>query len=138
MNEKQLNDLIEEKRQAYQAKKKSGELTVNEQESLTKEISTLQTQRSELIATGAKVCKRCGNKPMGMLRTPAIFKNGAQITFPIYEVGCTVCAPTVKPDPTDEKHEIQVSVSAWGNSPETAVENWNNRVYVEKRLEVTA
>jgi hypothetical protein len=117
------------KRSAYQIEKeiktiqedyhkKVDSLNRKETEKITLKLKDLRQELSEVYSDGAKACPDCGNKPHGM-------KKGSGV----YEVGCVVC------DPYEEDGNM-VSFSARGESPEEAIEKWNEGKWEAKKIQL--
>jgi hypothetical protein len=87
---------------------------------LTAKVIALRQELADLYSDGAKPCPKCGAKPLGMDRATK------------YEVGCTFCPPVqLEPVTIDGiKVNQRQSYSSQGRTPEAAVENWNNDVYI--------
>lgn len=88
-------------------------------------VKKLREELSAAISTGANECPNCATPPFGMRRGEAI---AGSSRFPVYEVGCLVCEPVV----TEKNGKaVRISYSAQGASPQQAVENWNDNLFIE-------
>lgn len=85
-------------------------------------VKSLQNEMSDTISKGADPCPNCGSKPIGIIRREVPVGN---TNIPVYEVGCSVCAP----EETKGKRKFY---AAHGGSPQDAVSNWNTGQFVEK------
>lgn len=112
--------------------------SISEELKLTAEIKKLHQELSDTLSDGAKACE-CGQKPMGILKTPFFEKPNGDTIGPVYEVGCVFC-PTFIVD-ADAKRDKEGewkysenarrhSISSRGPSVEVAVKRWNDREFV--------
>jgi hypothetical protein len=137
-------DILEEKRVAveeYAELAKDPNRLVSAVEELSGKIKMLGRELDDYLTAEAKPCPNCGNKPMGMLKTPAYTDRG--VDYPnIWEIGCVFCPPFLVE--TDGGRRLKInglvtpvkrrSYSARGFSVGEVTEKWNNDKYVEDFL----
>jgi len=142
------------------AKEKFAELAANPesttlaaQQAAVQEITKLGQELDQFISQGAEPCanpraqvnaagemetKSCGERPMGMLKTPAYERDGIEVPA-VWEVGCIHCAPYLVEHENgtavllegEVKKVKRRSFSARANSPAEAVKKWNAGELVE-------
>jgi len=101
-------------------------------------IKALSNELDAFLTKGANNCEKCGNKPMGMLKTPAHTKDG--LDYPnVWEIGCVICDPFLV-EREDGKALIidgkvkkvkRRSYSARDFDVKRCAEKWNNGEWVE-------
>lgn len=87
----------------------------------------------------ANECRKCGNKPMGMIKTPAYTDKDGIFREAVYEVGCVACWPELVEDAGGKSIDLgmgeikmkRVSYSSRALSLKEAVSKWNAGTFVE-------
>jgi hypothetical protein len=102
-------------------------------------VKALTKELDEFVTQGTDKCD-CDNPPMGMLKTPGYYDPAKGVDVPpVWEVGCTFCAPVLVPREDGKALVIEGetqkmkrrSRSARATTPEEAVRKWNAKEWVE-------
>ena len=131
ISEESLQEKVNLALAEYQSKAHSS--TQAELQVLSNTVKNAKKALSDFISFGANECPSCENLPHGMVVKETNDGKG-------YEVGCLKCSPLFfdkDGKPADEKtpknEKVRVSFSARGYTPEIAVKNWNNGLFLRDK-----